>query len=722
MENMKNTVYTDAEKNVETLCYDDFGALGDGVTDDYVAIYRTHVEANATGKKVLATSGKTYYLECPIVDGEVTSIPVKTDVDWQGAKFIIDDRRISQDDDTKAWGIPVFDIMQDAAPVTLTADDPDAKALFDRIIAAGLNKNTKKIDLGDEYRCPVMIVTQNATHKIYRRQGYGEYPGVEMKEVIILGADGSVREDTPVMYDYIDLTGLTITKLGEVKPITVENGEFTTRAPQFNCIYVEADGYRNYKSPYISRGLHITRSYTTVKNVKHYVTDEVDWNGYVDENHAIMYVGSTYRGFYCVGRCTDVTIKDCVLTGRRCYRRPNGGTGGTYDLSLGLTNNVVFDGCVQSNFWVTVDPVTHEIKPANEGDPGAISSMASFPGVKVFVDEGSVIGGGMEIGAQMHWGIGGTNLCKNTKYINSILSRYDAHEGTYGGEVRGSTVSTIALTGAGDFYIEDTKTYSTSPFALVVRSDYGYTWDGTVHIKNLAAIVKASSENGVYTDVISVIPPRYEGRNWYWGYHPTAPNLVIEDIVYYDFNKYDAKTGEYKQIPADVPIYLYGANIAGESMTHLKKTTVEPSYSLEDKDGDGYVDIPDIDADGVWGNTEWKYDDVKEFLGRGYWRGLKPSVMGYDVKTEDGLYENFSIINPPEFAKILGNKGGYTYYVRNTAKSGLSNGGHHGVEENNKGFYGSTKFYYGEGEEDFYQGPPSEDEKCPDEELYAFFD
>ncbi len=721
---MKNAaeIAQNLEKNANTLCYDDFGAKGDGVTDDYEAIYRTHVKANETGKTVIATPGKTYYLECPIVDGEVTSIPVKTDVDWQGAKFIIDDRRIAQNDDTKAWGLPVFSVAQDCQPITLTADDPNSKALFDSIIAAGLNKKTKKIDLGDEYRCPVMIITQNATHKIYRRYGYCGYAGVAMEEIILLDKDGNVRGDTPVMYDYIDLTGLKIIKLDEVKPITIKNGEFTTRASQFNCIFTEADGYRNYRSPYISRGFLITRSYTTVQNVKHYVTDELGWNDYVDENNAIKYVGSTYRGFYRVSGCTDVTIKDCVLTGRRCYRRPNGGTGGTYDLSLALTNNVVFDGCVQSNFWVTVDPVTYEIKPAKEGDPGALTSMASFPGREVFVDSGSTIGGGMEIGAQMHWGIGGTNLCKNTKYINSILSRYDAHEGTYGGEVRGSTVCAIALTGAGDFFIENTKTYPNNPSAFSLRRDYGYTWDGTAYVKNLSVMVKAKTEDGAYSDEISVIDPAYDGRNWYWGYHPTTANLVIEDLVFYDINDYDAATNTYKQVPSDVPIYAYGKKIRGATEIHLKKTTVEPVYSLEDKDGDGYVDIPDVDGDGVWGNTPWKFDEVKAFLGRGYWRGLKPSDMGYDVMLPDGLYENFSIINPPKFVKVLGNKGGYKYYIRNTTAAGISNGMHHGVEENNKGFFGSTKFYYGDGEEDFYQGPPSEDEKNSDEDVYFFFD
>ena len=714
MTNAEQTVNT--VMNTGALCYDDFGAKGDGVTNDYEAIYRTHVKANECGLTVVATAGKTYYLESPVVDGEPTSIPVKTDVDWCGAKFIIDDRRIAQNDETKAWGRPVFDIVQDFKPITLKKEDPDSKALFDRILAAGLNKKTTKIDLGDEYRCPVMLMTANSTHKVYRRKGYGGYPGAVMEEILILDKDGNIRSDTPPMYDYIDLTALTIIKLDEVKPITIKNGEFTTRAPQFNCIYVEADGYRNYRSPYIKRGLQISRSYTTIENVKHYVTDEVGWNDYVDENYAIKYVGSTYRGFYIAVRCTDVTIRNCVLTARRCYRRPNGGTGGTYDLSAFLTNNLVFEGCVQSNFWVTVDPVTHEIKPAKESDPGALTSMASFPMHKVFVDNGNSIGGGRELGAQMHWGIGGTNLCKNTKYINSIISRYDAHEGTYGGEIKNSTVCAIALTGGGDFYIENTRTYPNGTGAFSTRRDYGYTWDGTVHLKNVEVMVKAKTEDGEYAD-ICVTAPAYD-RNWYWGYHPTTPSFVIENVVYYDIKDYDAATNTYRQVPSDVPIYAYGKAIDSSATCHLKRTPSEPFFSVEDKDGDGYIDIPDVDCDGIWGNTAFKYDDIKAFLGRGYWQGFQASAVGGNVMGEDGLYENFSITNPPRFVKILGNKGGYKYYIRNTAAGDISNGGHHGAEENNKGFVGSTKFYYSENE--FYEGPVNEDEKKDD--LFVFFD
>ena len=738
-----NTGVLVGDFNASVIYYDDFGAVGDGRTNDYEAIYNAHVKANESGQTVMATAGKTYYLESPVINGTPTAIPVMTNTDWKGAKFIIDDRKISQDNDTKKWSVPLFSIEQNVEPRTFYATNAKDSVYLKAILDAGLGKNTKKIDLGDDFRCEVMIITANSSHKVYRRRGYaGGYEGATMEEAIILDKDGNVRADTPLMYDYTDLTGLEIIKLGEVEPITLKDGEFTTRASQFNCIYIRDDGLRDDYSPYIQRGLRITRSKTTVENVKHYVTDEKQFEDCVDDNRVIQFVGSTYRGFFSTIRCTDVTIKDCVLTGRRCYKRPNGGTGGTYDLYALLTNNLTFENCTQSNFWVTVDPKTYEIKAAKEGDPGAVPSMEYFP-IEVYVDRNKKYESSEQItqvgqlgNAQMHWGIGGTNLCKNTNYINSTLSRYDAHEGTYGGKIVGSTICAAALTGAGDFLIQDTTTYTTGDECVFsLRSDYGYTWDGQVHLKNVKAIIHAKDDKGNYNEDISVVGPKY-GNNWYWGYNPTAPSIIIEDVYFYDVDDYDPATKTYAPVSTDATIYLWGKNIPADARYHLDRVDKEPIYSVEDKDGDGYIDIPDTDADGVWGNTKWKFDEVKAFLGRdGYDDGFTPTQMQelygeLDPKhypDANGLYENFSVVNPPEFVKIISNKGGYKYTVCNTAKDYLnedkkiSSGSFYGTEENFKGFLGSTKFYYGPGENDFVQGPPIANEAERLDDYFIFY-
>ena len=73
------------------LCYEDFGALGDGVTDDFDAIIACHEEANRTGAAVKTKDGAVYY-----IGGADKSAIIKTDVDFGKSKFIIDDRKLER--------------------------------------------------------------------------------------------------------------------------------------------------------------------------------------------------------------------------------------------------------------------------------------------------------------------------------------------------------------------------------------------------------------------------------------------------------------------------------------------------------------------------------------------------------------------------------------------------------------------------------------------------
>ena len=87
---------------------------------------------------------------------------------------------------------------------------------------------------------------------------------------------------------------------------------------------------------------------------------------------------------------------------------------------------------------------------------------------------------------------------------------------------------------------------------------------------------------------------------------------------------------------------------------HLKDSGHAPLYGIEDKDGDGFIDLPDIDADGVWGNTTYKYDEAVA-------QGLR-----YVEEEDKSKWFNVNPIKPPKFVKILGNKGGYKYYAYDT--------------------------------------------------------
>ena len=71
--------------------YSDFGAKGDGKRNDFYSIKAAHSFANDCGAKVLGAKDAIYYIGKTA--GE--SIIVKTDTDFCGARFIIDDRAIN---------------------------------------------------------------------------------------------------------------------------------------------------------------------------------------------------------------------------------------------------------------------------------------------------------------------------------------------------------------------------------------------------------------------------------------------------------------------------------------------------------------------------------------------------------------------------------------------------------------------------------------------------
>ena len=60
--------------NKKYVTYEEFGAKGDGVTDDFFAIKAAHEYANENHMPVRAKDDATYYINRPIVDGEIKEI------------------------------------------------------------------------------------------------------------------------------------------------------------------------------------------------------------------------------------------------------------------------------------------------------------------------------------------------------------------------------------------------------------------------------------------------------------------------------------------------------------------------------------------------------------------------------------------------------------------------------------------------------------------------
>ncbi len=609
------------------VTYEEFGAKGDGITDDFAAIKRAHDYANETGLPVRANDGAHYYIHETRIDGVVEAAIIKTDVNWGTAKITIDDRDLSLFRDAENYPLhrrDIFEVVSDYPKITLD----DAK-LLEAVVLKGLNRDTEKVELGIDY--PAMIIPYNTKHKVYRRRGYGGFRGGDMHEVIVLDKCGNVDPSTPVMFNYNSLDRIDVYRL-DIKPITVEGGEFTTRACRSNNVFEENGQLRSHDG-YIARSLNVKRSYTTVKNVKHYVTDELTVNEQI-ENGRIVRCGYCYTGFFMSSFANEVTYEGCVLTGRRCYTRPEGGTGGTYDLGGNCVNKIIFKNCTQSNFWIKVDE-NNNITPASEGESGAITSMSShtYQGVTV----------------KLHWGLGGTNFCKNMEYHDSTLSRFDAHAGLYNGKIINCTVNYMAITGNGDFIVENTRWFAegaheNSNSLVHLRADYGSTWEGHIQMKNIKAYI--------FTDAPSYLfMHRY--NNWYYGYIAHYPTLTLENIEYYNI-------ADFKPLAAGYEILISGQSIKNEPAMHLENTTrSHPYYADVDDDGDGFVD-----------GTNIPYDDVVN----------KSGII------DENSFKNLSPIAPPRHIKIVksnGVLGPYKFLIYNTANY---------MDIADGGFFGNTKF------------------------------
>ena len=380
-------------KNIRDVNYEMFGAIGDGDEshDDFEAIKKTHEYANKYGHSVVVDSEKTYY-----IGPKSNYISVRTNVDFGGAHFIIDDSKIALTD--TARGMPIFIIENDAPSVTLEAEDNQT---IQGINASGGIKASelKKLDLGLGYSALLVII--NTNHKNYIVYGPNANNGISQTEIILVDENGNVDSSTPLLFDYTEVTSIKAYPTN-TDPITVNGGIFTTVA---NQAPTEASRIAAYQ-----RGIRVTRANTTVKNVTHYVVGEGE-------------EGMPYDSFMEVKNTYNVLFYKCTYTARKTYYKKGTTTGmGSYDISAGNASHVVWANCNQTNFFKE-DGIT----------PNTDGSL---------------------------WGIMGSSACKNLTYDGCILSRFDAHAGVYNTTIRNSSMQMFRIVGGGELILEGVHMYS----------------------------------------------------------------------------------------------------------------------------------------------------------------------------------------------------------------------------------------------------------------------
>lgn len=294
---------------IEYVSYEQFGAIGDGKSDDMPAIVKAHDYANENKLPVKAKDGATYY-----IGGKDLTAKIKTSVDFGKAKFIIDDTVLENIRGS------CFNVESDFESYT-----PDIKSI---------KKGQKKVDFPHEGNTYVRVFSERK--KIFIRKGLNQNNGTNINDCFTVNPDGDVTVD--IDRDISEITK-AFAKRTDDEPITIKGGTFITIANQWKSEY-----------KYHSRNFNVTRSNVTLEGVVHNIEGEGE-------------TGAPYAGFFTISEAVNVTVRNCLFTPHKTYytasaQDPNKPVGmGTYELSLGASINVRLEGIRQtidinnSRYW-----------------------------------------------------------------------------------------------------------------------------------------------------------------------------------------------------------------------------------------------------------------------------------------------------------------------------------------------------------------------------------
>ena len=179
---------TDEKEAKSFICYEDFGAKGDGKTNDYAAIKRAHDEANKRGLPVFGNPDATYLIGSTAnSEGFCESIIIQTNTDWRGAKFIIDDRYVVFEGKEK--GTEAYTYIFEVTPSEKSAIEPST--LIEKINEnGGIFYGTKNI--GVELECDCLFILLNGNHRIYKRYGGNQNNGSARHDVVLIRKNGDI--------------------------------------------------------------------------------------------------------------------------------------------------------------------------------------------------------------------------------------------------------------------------------------------------------------------------------------------------------------------------------------------------------------------------------------------------------------------------------------------------------------------------------------------------
>ena len=477
------------------LTYELFGAVGDGVTNDYEAIYNTHKFANdllisdGISISVLGGNNKIYY-----ISEMDEAIDIITDVNFNGSTFIIDDF-IDEDNDgendidtTK----PLFNVTSPMAYsgysylelVDYLEDDFKLNSENDFYITGYVynhpdyNENYIISSSFDESNYWGVIVEDSSMH--YLRTGVNEDSGSKQREVLIydLYSDKFITEFD---WDYDDITSLKVFPINS-ETLVIENGKFITKTN--NVVYSSSE-----RSNYSNRNFFVNY----VGNVKFdHISHDVDESAHPYTSEYQSKNGNLYLGFIKMDNVFEVSLENVLLSPRTYTNIYKNGTeitsvNGTYDLMINNAANVYLD----------------KVSYYCDGDDESCYQENMLSNTK--------------------WGVMASNYVKNLFIMNSKLNRVDAHKGVTNLLVKDSTIGNkgITLIGKNNAYIENVI-FDGSTSMINLRNDYGSTFDGYITMKNVTYKVGNSGyPNIIFSD---------NKQNHNYGYRSYFPGIYIDGI------------------------------------------------------------------------------------------------------------------------------------------------------------------------------------------------
>jgi len=285
----------------EVVRYSDFGAKGDGKTDDFAALVKAHEHANAKSLPVIAAPNASYY-----IGGAAKTIRIMTDTNFGSATFIIDDTNL------ESHRTSVFEVRSEMKAIRLKGIDSLKK---------GQERITAKLP------GPCVIAAYNSKVNRFIRKGNNQNDGYAQTDVFLVDARGRVDPNTPIIWDFDHISKMEAMPLDD-KVLTIKGGKFTTIA----CAKVNTN--------YHARGISISRSNVVIEGLEHRIKGE-------GKN------GPPYGGFIKISKCANVLVRDSIFSGHKTYYK-TGSAGrrtpmGSYDISLNTALNVSLVNCTQFN-------------------------------------------------------------------------------------------------------------------------------------------------------------------------------------------------------------------------------------------------------------------------------------------------------------------------------------------------------------------------------------